>query len=201
MKQWIGLVFSDIADPKRPSGNRPARSGHNVIPIGLDRGPAKRGARMVNDVSSWSIRSIVISVKDLDRSSTFYQDVMNLRQVFCQDQVCVLGGHETGPFTLYLREAPSNALHHGSQALGVRSLTCDVGSLTELDRVEEQLRAFDSFRHRQVLDEAGIHAVFGHDPDRLPLTFTAYDSTETVDHERAMAASYAALVPVYVVDL
>jgi hypothetical protein len=83
----------------------------------------------------------------------------------------------------------------------VRSLTCHVGLLTELDRVEERLRAFDSFRHRQVLHEAGIQVVYGHDPDRLPLTFTAYESAETVDHERAMAASYAALVPVYVVDL
>jgi len=157
---------------------------------------------MVNDVSSWSIRSIVISVMDLDRSSTFYQDVMNIGLVLRQDQVCVLGGYETGPFTLYLRQAPRNALHHGSQTLGVRSLTCDVGSLSDLDRVEERLRAFDSFRHRQVLDTTvGIQVVFGHDPDRLPLTFTAYASAETIDHERAMAASYAALAPVYVADL
>jgi catechol 2,3-dioxygenase-like lactoylglutathione lyase family enzyme len=169
------------------------------MPVGVSS--QEKWCCMVNDVSSWSIRSIVINVLDLDRSSTFYQDVMSLGQVLRQDQVCVLGGYETGPFTLYLRGAPSNAIHHGSQSLGVRSLTCHVGLLTELDRVEERLRAFDSFRHRQVLHEAGIQVVYGHDPDRLPLTFTAYESAETVDHERAMAASYAALVPVYVVDL
>jgi catechol 2,3-dioxygenase-like lactoylglutathione lyase family enzyme len=132
---------------------------------------------MVNDVPAWSIRSAVISVRDLDRSTTFYQDVMNLREVARQDQIAVLGADGAGLFTLYLRQAQQNARRAGQQSLGVRAISFNVGSLAELDRVEERLRALDAFRVRETLDVEGrLDVMFGYDPDRLSLVFAAPES-------------------------
>jgi hypothetical protein len=83
----------------------------------------------------------------------------------------------------------------GQQALGVRALGWTVGSFAELDRVEARLRALDSFRDRRaVAADCKIEQLRGHDPDRLPLTFVAYESgtTMTVEiYHRALATMYA----------
>src|ERR1700689_2864897 len=100
---------------------------------------------MISDVPPWSLRSVVVSVRDLDRSSTFYQDVMNVPEVFREDQIAVLSSDLTPSFTLYLRQAQRGAAH-AVQALGVRAFSSDVGSFAELDRVEGRLRALDGFR-------------------------------------------------------
>jgi catechol 2,3-dioxygenase-like lactoylglutathione lyase family enzyme len=149
---------------------------------------------MGNDIGAWSISAVLISVRDLDRSTVFYQDVMNIREVLREDQIAVLGGIAIGPFTLLLREAHRGALRAGQQALGVRSLVCDVGSGAELDRVDARLRALDAFRNRQFFDEAGrFEFVSGYDPDRLPLMFTANESGKTPsveDYHHGLADMY-----------
>ena len=63
-----------------------------------------------------------------------------------------------------------------------RSVTClQCGSLAELDRVEERLRAHDSFRARRKIHETErFELVHGHDPDRLSLTFLAYEVGTTM---------------------
>lgn len=150
---------------------------------------------MVNGVGSWSISSVLISVCDLDQSSVFYKDVMNIREVFREDQIAILGGIAIEPVTLLLREAHRGARRTGQQALGIRSLVCEVGSGAELNRIEERLRAFDAFRNREFFDEAErFEFVSGYDPDRLPLMFTANGTTETPsfeDYHHGMARMYA----------
>jgi catechol 2,3-dioxygenase-like lactoylglutathione lyase family enzyme len=129
---------------------------------------------VTNDGPAWSIRSLLISVKDLDRSSTFYQDVANLHEVDRRDQLAVLSGSVPGSMLLFLREAYRTAVHQGQQALGVRALSCEVDSFADLDRVEERLRALGGFVDRQIIDGADrFEAVRGIDPDRLPLAFVA----------------------------
>jgi catechol 2,3-dioxygenase-like lactoylglutathione lyase family enzyme len=149
---------------------------------------------MINDAPACSIRSVVISVRDLDRSTTFYQDVMNVSEVIRQDKLAVLGGEVTGPFTLFLRQANRNAIRVGQEALGIRALSCDVEAFAELDRVEGRLRAFNAFRDRQFLDEAEeFEIVRGYDPDRLPLSFVAYETRNRIalnDYHRALAGMY-----------
>lgn len=147
---------------------------------------------MTNAVPGWSIRSVVVSVRDLDRSSTFYQDVLNVQEVSRDGQMVVLSGDLIPGFALYLREAHRNAVHSG-QALGVRAFACDVGSFAELDRVEGCLRARAGFRGRQFLDDAqGFEMIQGHDPDRLPLVFVAHDpDVALTDYRGAMARIYA----------
>lgn len=145
---------------------------------------------MVNEMPTWSIRSIVISVRDLDRSSAFYQEVMSAPEVLREDQMAVISGDSTA--AVYLREAPRTAAHPG-QALGFRAVAFDVRSVDELNRVERFLRDSDAFRGRQVIDEAmGVEIVDGHDPDRLPLVFVAQGANVPLhDFRRALARLYS----------
>jgi catechol 2,3-dioxygenase-like lactoylglutathione lyase family enzyme len=150
------------------------------------------GDDMTNGAPLWSMRAVVISVRDLDRSSSFYQDVMSLSEVLREDQIVVLGSNLNPSFTLYLREAHRNAAHPG-QALGVRAFSCDVGSFAELDRVEGRLRALNAFRDRHFLDEAEqFEMIHGQDPDRLSLVFVAHENALALkDYRRALASLYA----------
>ena len=149
---------------------------------------------MFDDVPSWSIRSVLVSVSDLDRSATFYQDVMNLHEVLREDQMVVLGD-ASGPFTLFLREARHGAVQHsGQQALGVRSVVYDGGSIAELDQVDARLRMLGAFRGRRSLDGTeATQFLHGHDPDRLPLLFVAHETGRVPSREdfrRALATMY-----------
>jgi catechol 2,3-dioxygenase-like lactoylglutathione lyase family enzyme len=148
---------------------------------------------MADEVRSWSFRSVVVSVRDLDRSSTFYQDVMQVQELFREGQIAVLGTSRTFSFSLYLREANRDAVHSGQQALGVRSFSCDVGSMSELDRVQSRLQALDGFIRREVVDESErFEMVQGRDPDRLSLVFVATESDlPPSDYRRILARIYA----------
>jgi catechol 2,3-dioxygenase-like lactoylglutathione lyase family enzyme len=150
---------------------------------------------MVNGSGAWSISSVLVSVRDLDRSTVFYQDVMNIREVLRYDQVVILGGFASEPVTLVLREAYRDAVRTGQGALGIRSLVFDVGSDAELNRVETRLRALDAFGKRQFFDEGKrFEFVSGLDPDRLPLIFTVSDPSKTpslADYHHGMAQMYA----------
>jgi catechol 2,3-dioxygenase-like lactoylglutathione lyase family enzyme len=148
-----------------------------------------------NDFPAWSIRSVLVSVSDLDQSATFYQDLMNVHEVLREDQIAVLTGGETGTLTLFLRQTRRTASHPGQQALGVRALAFAVGSPAELDRVEERLRALDTFRDRQrLLEHEGVEVVRGRDPDRLPLTFVGNEtggSMSVDDYRQVLTWMYA----------
>ena len=86
------------------------------------------------------------------------------------DEVALL--ERDGAFRLYLRGSHGQGTRQGRQALGPRVVSFDVGSASELDRVEERLRAHGSFRTRQSLSlHEDLEVVFGFDPDRLALTF------------------------------
>jgi len=154
-----------------------------------------RDAEVTNDGPAWSIRSVVISVRDLERSSTFYQDVLNMQEVHRRDQLAVLASSVPGSMLLYLRRAYRNAVHQGQQALGVRALSCDVGSFAELDRVEQRLQALGGFVDRQIIDGAErFEAVRGLDPDRLPLALVAQQPGRTMtsaDYEEVWTRLYS----------
>ena len=149
---------------------------------------------MTNDGPEWSIRSVLISVKDLDRSSAFYRDVMNLQELHREEQLAVLATSATGSMLLYLRLAYRSAVHSGQQALGVRALSCDVGSFAALDRVEERLRALGAFINREIIEgPERFEVVRGHDPDRLPLALVAQQPGRTMssaDNEKVWSGLY-----------
>lgn len=154
---------------------------------------------MSESLPAWSIRSILISVRDLDRSVAFYQDVMDVHEVLRESEIAVLAGDAGGTLTLYLRAAPRHATMSGQQSLGMRAVTYNVGSNAELERVEARLQAHDLFRDRGRLEADGtvVELVRGHDPDRLPLNFVAYETPLTMT-----SAAYANVVlSMYTLDL
>lgn len=127
--------------------------------------------------SPWWMRSTLIAVRDLARSSAFYQDVTGLPELLREDQVAVLGEGTPGSFALLLRQANRGAIRHGQQALGVRALCLQVGTTAELDRVEERLGSYGLMQERRTLIERdGSEIVRGHDPDGQPLIFAAVRS-------------------------
>jgi hypothetical protein len=156
--------------------------------------PREEADTMTDEPLPWAIRSALVSVSDLDRSLAFYEAVTNLHQILRADGMVVLGLDEASSFTLYLRHTGA-ATHPGQQAVGVRSLVIDVVRLEELDQVEERLRAQDSFRSRQRIQESRpFQLVHGHDPDRLSLTFLAYEPGAKMslgDYCRVMAGMYS----------
>ena len=118
--------------------------------------------------------AILISVRDVERSSEFYKDILGLPEVLRDPTVIVLGDSTPDSPTLFLRQGPAHAVHAGFDTLGVRSLMFSLPSVAELDRVEARLRAWDGFRERHAAE--AIHAVevlTGHDPDRNALAFLA----------------------------
>lgn len=139
---------------------------------------------MAQEAVGWSIRSTLVTVSDLDRSTTFYRDVTGGSVVLREDQVAIVGSGGLGRLFLILREAARGATRHGQQSLGARGLTFDVGAAAELDRVEAQLRAHHLFRNRRPLSpDEEFELVHGHDPDGLPLLFVAVGDAQDLPLE------------------
>jgi catechol 2,3-dioxygenase-like lactoylglutathione lyase family enzyme len=129
----------------------------------------------MTDGDGWFLRSVLITVSDLDRSVKFYKDVCELGEIVDDPDCAVLGAQTIGSPTLALRPAQGRGLRGGQQTLGVRACAFFVGSDAELDRIEERLKALSLFQDRQRRGKDGrISMVRGHDPDRLPLAFMNY---------------------------
>ena len=104
----------------------------------------------------WAIRSTLVAVADLDRSVAFYREIGPFEEIAREDAAAILGGVSPASIVLMLREMRSiHRTRHGQQSLGLRSITFNVGSLDELDRIESVLRGRDLFTARQQI--AGAH--------------------------------------------
>jgi hypothetical protein len=126
-------------------------------------------------VQPWAIRSTLIAVADLDRSVAFYDELGPFDVLARQDGVAMLGGVSPSSPVLILRETRSlHQTRHGQQSLGLRSMTFNVGSIGELDRVESVLRSHERFTDRRHINEGASTLVRGRDPDNLPLVFAFY---------------------------
>ena len=128
----------------------------------------------------WALRSTMIAVSDLQRSVAFYQEVGPFEEIVREDAVAVLGDILPASVVLILREARSIYARRGQQALGLRSITFNVGSLGELDRIESVLRDRDLFTSRQSLAGGAAELLRGRDPDNLPLVFVFFPEDETL---------------------
>jgi catechol-2,3-dioxygenase len=134
-------------------------------------------------VQPWTLRSTLIAVSDLERSVAFYQRVGPFGAIAEGDGVAVLGSTSPRSPVLLLRETRSlHQMRHGQQSLGLRSITFNVGSKAELDRVEAALRSGDHFTERRHVEDGASELIRGRDPDNLPLVFVFY-ATDTVGPE------------------
>jgi catechol 2,3-dioxygenase-like lactoylglutathione lyase family enzyme len=138
----------------------------------------------------WIIRSTLIAVADLDRSVAFYRELGSFDEIAREDAVAVLGDVAPASIALILRETGgSHHVRHGQQSLGLRSITFNVGSLGELDRIESVLRDRNAFTSRQQIADGAAELVRGRDPDNLPLVLVYYAQGGTLgpDYYRAIA--------------
>ena len=127
----------------------------------------------------WTLRSTLVSVADLDRSIGFYGELGPFGVVAREDAIAVLGDPSPGSLTLVLRETRGlHQVRHGQQSLGLRSMTFNVGSPAELDRIESFLRSRDLFTDRRQVAAGASDIMRGRDPDNLPLAFVAYAKDE-----------------------
>ncbi len=138
----------------------------------------------------WTIRSALVAVADLDRSVAFYRELGPFDEIAREDAVAVIGDASPPSIVLILREARSmHRVRHGPQSLGIRSITFNVHSLGELDRIESVLRGRDLFTHRQSVADGAAELLRGRDPDNLPLVFVCYIKVEGLgaDYYRTVA--------------
>ena len=121
-------------------------------------------------VQPWALRSNLIAVADLDRSVEFYGELGPFGVVAREDAIAVVGDASPGSLTLVLRETRGlHQVRHGQQSLGLRSMTFNVGSSAELDRIEAFLRDRDLFTDRRQIADGASDLMRGRDPDNLPL--------------------------------
>ena len=138
----------------------------------------------------WAIRSTLVAVADLDRSVAFYRELGPFDEIARLDAVAVLGQLSPTSILLILRETRGiYQTRHGQQSLGLRSITFNVGSLDELDRIESVLRGRELFTSRHQIADGASDLLRGRDPDNLPLVFVCYadDEAHGPDYYREVA--------------
>jgi catechol-2,3-dioxygenase len=131
----------------------------------------------------------LVAVSDLDRSIEFYGELGPFSLIIREDAVAVLGVATPSSIVLILRQTQDHhQVRYGQQSLGLRSITFNVGSLGELDRIESFLRRRDHFIVRRQIAEGASDLLRGRDPDGLPLVFVSYGG-ETIgpDYFRIIA--------------
>jgi catechol 2,3-dioxygenase-like lactoylglutathione lyase family enzyme len=146
--------------------------------------PAQTEHRANHVAQPWAIRSTLLAVADLDRSVAFYRELGPFEEIAREDAVAVLGDVSPASILLILRESRgSHHTRHGQQSLGLRSITFNVGSLGELDRIESVLRSRDRFTSRQQIGNNASELLRGRDPDNSPLVFVCYARDEPLGQE------------------
>ncbi len=141
----------------------------------------------------WAIRSTLIAVADLERSVAFYRELGPFDEIAREGAVAVLGHTSPASVVLILRELPGvHHTRHGQQSLGLRSITFNVGSLGELDRVESLLRSRGLLASRRQVADGASELMRGRDPDNMPLVFVCYDESRTIgsDYYRSIASLF-----------
>lgn len=132
----------------------------------------------------WAIRSTLVTVTELDRSLMFYREIGPFEEIAREETVAVLGQPPRGSVFIILRQVPSgHAVRHGQASLGLRSMTFNVRSVGELDRIEPLLRQHGLFTRRWTMADGAAELMTGRDPDNLPLAFGSYDESRLLGTE------------------
>ena len=123
----------------------------------------------------WAIRSTLIAVSDLDRSIAFYQELGPFEVIAREQAVAVLGRVSPRSIGVILRATEHiDEGRQGQQSLGLRSEIFNLGSLSELNRIETFLRSRNLFTARRNSADNVSDFIIGRDPDNLPLVFVYY---------------------------
>jgi catechol-2,3-dioxygenase len=109
---------------------------------------------------------VYLQVGDLDRSLSFYRDVLSLEVVWNDGALAVLHGHRAPADSLVIREVGKAAQPKMGEA-GVTRVLWHAGDSADLDSAEELLtrRQVRYQRHRG----AEVDGITMHDPDGLEI--------------------------------
>src|ERR1700677_1343404 len=123
----------------------------------------------------WAIRSTLIAVSDLERSMACYQELGPFDVIAPEQAVAVLGNLSPTSIGVILRSTEhTDEGRQGQQSLGLRAETFNLGSLSELNRIESFLRGRHLFTARRNGADNVSDFIIGRDPDNLPLVFVYY---------------------------
>ena len=115
---------------------------------------------MANDLS---LSAVVMHVRELQRSTDFYREILQLEVEVTSDEAALLTA-PTGDH-LVLRALPGASRTFGT--VGVQFVLWTARDNEDLDRCERELKARDAFVSVSV--EQGARVVEGRDPDGIPL--------------------------------
>lgn len=119
-----------------------------------------------------TLQTALLNVTDLQQSIDFYREVLELRLVSQRDQVAALMIHEQDRSqVLTLRELGRSPGRPGRGNVGVRMLSFEVGSLGDLDVIEQRLVRRDALAWRR--RTKAFTAIMGLDPDRIEIAISA----------------------------
>jgi catechol 2,3-dioxygenase-like lactoylglutathione lyase family enzyme len=146
---------------------------------------AEPGARDVDNTAGKGDRpqrlrlaSAVMFVRELDRSVSFYRDLLAL-DVGTRDDTAALLVSPDG-FQLYLRSMGSGA-QHALGHVGIQYLIWTAGSNDDLRRCERLLKAQSRHVTTRTLD--GIVVVEGRGPDNVPVVVTYPGTDQAPSHQ------------------
>jgi catechol 2,3-dioxygenase-like lactoylglutathione lyase family enzyme len=130
------------------------------------------------------LASAVMFVRELDRSVTFYRELLAL-DVAVRDNTAALLVSPDG-FELYLRSMGPGA-HHPLGNVGIQYLVWTADGEEDLCRCEQVLRAQSGYVTSQTVD--GVTVVEGRGPDGVPVLVT-YPGPNEVPHHRILRRIY-----------
>jgi catechol 2,3-dioxygenase-like lactoylglutathione lyase family enzyme len=111
--------------------------------------------------------SAVMFVQNLDRSVSFYQQVLGLKVTDSSPTAALL--FSEGGAQLILRSMGSGAVH-SLGGVGIQYLVWTAADEADLDRCERVLKELSA--HRDTRSSGPVKVVEGHDPDDIVLMIT-----------------------------
>ena len=130
------------------------------------------------------IFGVHLQVRDLDRSVSFYRNVLGLEVAWNDDRLAVLNSPDDTGDTLVLRKVGESASQHTGEA-GVTRLFWRASDPAALDTTEERLtqHSVPYQRHR----EGEIRGISARDPDGINIVVVPPDQTTLAGTPPAVA--------------
>jgi catechol-2,3-dioxygenase len=123
------------------------------------------------------LSAAVVFVRDLDKSVTFYRELLGLK-VTDRSSTAALLVNEDGS-QLVLRATGANS-PHSLGSIGIQYLAWTTQTLADLDRLADFLRRHSAFTEKRV--DSGVTVIEGRDPDDLVIMLMHTDGPRTAMH-------------------